>query len=55
MAATINEDLCTGCGDCIIVCPARAITIEDGKAKVNDECMECGICVSECPVEAIDL
>ena len=53
MVVKINEELCTGCGNCADVCPSEAITVDE-KAKVNaDECVDCGSCVDECPAEAI--
>jgi NAD-dependent dihydropyrimidine dehydrogenase PreA subunit len=45
---------CTGCGDCIEICPVDAITMKKGVAAINnDECIECASCISECPTEAI--
>lgn len=50
------KDECTGCGLCVEVCPPQAITIVDGKARINpDLCEECGVCVPECAVEALFL
>lgn len=45
---------CTGCGDCVEICPVEAIEIKDGVVVIDDEaCIECGECVDECPTEAI--
>jgi Fe-S-cluster-containing hydrogenase component 2 len=50
----INEQECTGCETCVDACPAEAISIADGVAKIDyDACTECGTCVGECPAEAI--
>ncbi|MFW5690576.1 MAG: 4Fe-4S binding protein [Planctomycetota bacterium] len=35
MAAKVNEELCTGCGACVEVCPVEAISLGDGKAPVS--------------------
>ncbi len=56
MAVEINNEKCTGCGQCVDVCPVEAITMNDDKAKIDQEtCIECGACVSECPNEAIEM
>lgn len=53
MPVVINENNCIGCGACIGVCPANAITVGD-KASVDIErCVECGNCEGGCPVGAI--
>jgi ferredoxin len=52
--ASVNQDSCTGCGECESTCPTSAITLTDGKAKVDeDTCVECGACVTGCPASAI--
>ena len=56
MPAKVDIETCTGCGNCVEVCPADAITIEDGIAVVDEEaCTDCGACANECPVEAIEM
>jgi ferredoxin len=55
MAATVDKSKCTGCNACASVCPVSAISIENGKAVINDDCVECGACISECPNEALSL
>jgi Fe-S-cluster-containing hydrogenase component 2 len=45
---------CTGCGACADVCPVGAMTLIDGKARVNEEtCAGCQACVGVCPEDAI--
>lgn len=53
----INEELCTGCGECIIDCHEGALQIVNGKAKiVNDVyCDGLGDCLKGCPVGAITI
>lgn len=50
------KELCTGCGECIAVCPVGAIT-RDGEKVVRDreKCTVCGRCVSVCPASAVSL
>jgi formate hydrogenlyase subunit 6/NADH:ubiquinone oxidoreductase subunit I len=50
----IDVELCIGCGACVNTCPAKAIHIEDGKAKITiTNCKKCKACVNTCPVGAI--
>ncbi len=51
----IDEDKCTGCGQCITGCHEGALQIVDGKAKLISEtyCDGLGACIGECPEGAI--
>jgi NAD-dependent dihydropyrimidine dehydrogenase PreA subunit len=53
----IDEALCTGCGDCIIVCPTDVLALADEIAILAkpDACNYCGACETVCPVGAIVL
>jgi ferredoxin len=53
----IDEELCDGCGQCIMSCAEGALEIVDGKAKViSDEfCDGLGACLSECPMGALKI
>lgn len=47
---------CMGYGSCVRVCPADAIHVADGVAKVDPErCVGCGLCVKTCPKRLIEL
>ena len=47
---------CLGYGDCAVVCPQNAISIENGVARVNSrKCIGCGICARACPNSIIRL
>jgi ferredoxin len=55
----VNEDLCSGCGVCVTVCPYDASKLEEveegeGMKAVIDlnKCKRCGVCISACPSEA---
>jgi Na+-translocating ferredoxin:NAD+ oxidoreductase RNF subunit RnfB len=46
---------CLGCGDCKVVCPENAITIDGKLSKVDpDICVSCGACISACPKKIIE-
>ncbi|MCD6587516.1 MAG: 4Fe-4S binding protein [Candidatus Fermentibacteraceae bacterium] len=50
----VEADKCSGCGDCLVVCPVNAITIEDGKSHIDpDACINCGLCQGVCTYDAI--
>ena len=47
---------CLGYGDCQVVCPAHAICLENGLARIDPRlCTGCGICVKTCPKSLISL
>jgi heterodisulfide reductase subunit A len=53
--AYVIADLCNGCQACVPVCPVNAITMVEGKAKIDPfQCIGCGACIPACPQEAID-
>ena len=55
LVATIR-DRCQRCYGCVRNCPARAIKVEDGQAKVIDErCIGCGNCVKICTQSAKEI
>lgn len=51
----LNRDLCTGCRECIEVCPHAVLAMDAGKAGIIDRaaCMECGACMRNCAAGAI--
>ncbi len=52
--ASIDPDLCTGCGECERVCRFDAITVHGQIHEVQEiSCEGCGYCARVCPVEAI--
>lgn len=52
-----NQDLCNGCGKCSRnICFLNAITLEDGKAKIDKSiCCCCGRCAESCLQDAITI
>ena len=59
-AVTLELDSakCTGCGQCVEVCPHAVFAIQrtnGRKAQVRDRdsCMECGACAKNCAAQAV--
>ena len=68
IAATVSADKvdnseqpetieCSGCGNCVEVCPFGVLEIKNGKAVVKDleNCKKCGACISACSNNAIKI
>jgi heterodisulfide reductase subunit A2 len=56
--ASVNEEVCAGCGVCVATCPygAPALNARTGKARVNAVlCKGCGACQAACPSKAIQV
>ena len=54
--AVIDEELCSGCKICNLLCPYSAITSDEEKkvSLINEAlCKGCGVCVAACPSAAI--
>jgi len=53
----IDEELCNGCGVCVIPCAEGAIELVDGKARVLREelCDGAGFCLGVCPTGALSI
>lgn len=58
----ISPVKCVGCQACVVACPVQAISIQGGKAVIDQtKCIECDICVggdfadyAGCPTQAIN-
>ena len=53
----INQEICTGCGKCVTVCPTGALALAGGKAVMAHPalCIYDGECEPVCSVAAIQL
>ena len=51
----VDEEKCTGCGECIPNCPEGALQVIDGKARLVSDlfCDGLGACVGHCPEGAM--
>ena len=53
MTVEYVEDKCISCGVCVKACREGALSIEDGKVKIdNSKCNNCARCVKSCPTDA---
>jgi len=58
--ARVDQEACTGCGNCVHICPYEACTLGlvDGASKSTVDpmrCTGCGTCVAVCPNGSIQL
>jgi len=54
--ASLDEEVCSGCGDCVEICPMDALTMEDDVVALDsNRCIGCGLCASVCPTGALRL
>lgn len=53
----IDEELCNGCGQCVLSCQDGAIAVVNGKAKLLSEslCDGLGACLGKCPTGALKI
>jgi len=53
----LDQEKCTGCGMCLLVCPQAVLSMTNGTAQIanRDACMECGACAKNCPAEALSV
>jgi len=53
--ANVDENLCSGCGTCVKLCPYSAMEKDkNGIATINEVvCKGCGLCAASCPERAI--
>jgi len=57
----VKDNLCTGCGTCVALCPLSAIEMVKDDSKgiylprlEGDKCNQCGICFDVCPGHSVD-
>ena len=53
---TTDDGLCTGCGQCVEICPVQAVRLENGLPVVDEAwCIGCGVCAMQCPTGAVQI
>ena len=52
---SINDDRCTGCDACVIVCPTDVLELRGNKSRVArfGDCIQCEQCANVCPTTAL--
>ncbi len=53
----LDETRCTGCGDCVRVCPADCLEMVGTLPWLPRpaDCVQCALCAAVCPVDAVRL
>jgi len=52
----INGELCIGCGECVAICPGKALSMEGDLPRVDrGKCIRCYCCQELCPQKSIQL
>jgi NAD-dependent dihydropyrimidine dehydrogenase PreA subunit len=53
----LNETRCTGCGDCVLVCPTRCLEMAGPLPWLPRpaDCVSCALCVLVCPAAALEM
>jgi len=58
VAIEINNNYCSVCTTCRLVCPFKAVFLDESTDQIKidlEKCQVCGLCSSACPAQAIDL
>jgi len=60
ITSSVNEDICSGCGICIDLCPYSAMELQTTNGKkmahsITALCKGCGTCGAACPSRAITM
>ncbi len=54
VSPVVHLDKCIGCGECSVVCPVKAIRIENKKSVIDKtKCIGCASCMEACPTMAM--
>ena len=55
MLPTVDERACTGCTDCVAVCPTACLEMAGALPWLPRpaDCVSCGLCAVICPADAV--
>ena len=53
----LNAGRCTGCGDCVAVCPSACLEMDGPLPWLPRpaHCISCSLCVLVCPAQALEM
>ncbi len=53
----IDADKCTGCGECVDICPVEVYEMVDGKSDPvkAEDCLGCESCIEVCEFDAVSV
>jgi len=56
VSPVVNDELCIGCGECVDICPGKALSMEGERPRVDlGKCIRCYCCQELCPQKGIQL
>ncbi|MCJ7641609.1 MAG: 4Fe-4S binding protein [Desulfobacterales bacterium] len=57
MVPRVDHEKCSGCKNCVEVCPSEVYRIELDRSYPShgEDCIECWACVEQCPTQSIQL
>jgi formate hydrogenlyase subunit 6/NADH:ubiquinone oxidoreductase subunit I len=52
---TLDETRCTGCGDCVVICPVGCLEMSGSLPWLPRpaDCVSCALCAAVCPADAV--
>jgi NAD-dependent dihydropyrimidine dehydrogenase PreA subunit len=53
----LDESRCTGCGDCVVICPVFCLEMTGPLPWLARplDCISCGLCAAICPADALEM
>jgi Fe-S-cluster-containing hydrogenase component 2 len=53
----LDASLCSGCGDCVLTCPASCLEMSGSLPWLPRplDCISCGLCAEICPTDALEM